>query len=280
MTLSTLIAKNKNKSQIAAHIFGSGKSVVAANKLKIEGLKIAVGDMPWRAPNLGPYNYWVTNNTYFPIPWRAKDIKIIRKNGAVTLISTVCANLIENYKNPLLVQKKMKLLLESEDIILYDTHHFNGDTDSCAGKPCEILFKNFAPGKTIQEELGAKFNIKHPPYKMGHATTNAIALAILLNCNPIFIHGVELPSTTKAYRYYRNYRKFSTLGFKFRLIRLKEIIESNFRNLPSDFSGEALDQVLKDFQSVGNIAKSAGVPLYFTNKDSPLKNLTGYFLWK
>lgn len=277
--LRDLIEKKRNKTQISAHIYGSGKSVKRVKLLSISGLKIAVGDMPWRAPNLGPYDYWVTNNTYFPIPWRAKDLKIINKSGALTLISTNCANLPENYKNLMYIQNKLELILSTENIILYDTHHFYGNTDGCIGKACATLNEKFSPGKTIQEELGLKFFMKEIPYLNGYATINALALAILLNCNPIFIHGVELPEFTKDYKYYRNFSKITTLGFKMLVLRIKEMTESNFRKIPSDFSGEARIQLLRDFEAVGSLAESADISIFFTNKESPLNNLPGYKFW-
>jgi hypothetical protein len=275
-SLRELINKYSSEPVNEAHVYGSAKSVIIARKYSINGLKFAVGDMPWRAKDLGPYDFWVTNNTYFPIPWKSKDLKIIKSSKAITLISTHCANLPSNSKNLTAVEEVLRSLIQNNSLILYDAYHFGGNLKECQSKPCAKLYKIFSPGESIQEELSKKFEISELSYLTGHATLNAIALAILFNCKNIFIHGVELPVTQGSYSYYKQFRKITTLELKMKILLILQRTIPHMKKKPTDFAGEAGDQLLKDFESVGILAASIGANLYVTSPTSPLIKLNGF----
>ena len=275
MNLHELIRKNNySGSNYPAHIYGSAPSVSVVRHIDIHGLKIAVGDMPWRAKNLGPFDFWMTNNTYFPIPWKSRNFKVLK--SSTTLISSACVNGPDAINNFDSAVNRLKEMITKGDIILYDAQHFKNCQNSCAGQPCCEVYKILEPGLSIQEELSAKFKIPHPAYIIGHATINAIALAILFNCNPIFIHGVELPEYERDYKYYKGWYKISPLGHKSVLAQLKKKIVARTKIYRTDFSGEARSQLLLDFESIGKIALSENIKLFCTSKNSPLNELKGY----
>jgi hypothetical protein len=275
MNLHELIEKHDySGSNYPAHIYGSAPSVSVVKKLNIQGLKIAVGDMPWRGKDLGPYDFWVTNNTYFPIPWKSRDFTFVK--SCTTLISTACVNGPDGISDLENITTRLKNLIWKNEIILYDAQHFKGFKSSCSGQSCCEVFEKFKVGLSIQEELSNRFKISGPAYKIGHATINAIALAILFNCNPIFVHGVELPEFERDYKYYKGWHKISPSGYKTSLGFLKKKIVSRNRKHRTDFSGQARKQLLLDFEAVGKIASLEGIDLFYTSENTPLHRLKGF----
>ncbi len=276
MFLSEFLEQNTFKDPAAAQIYASGPSVIIAKHLNLEGLKIAVGDMPWRASNLGPYDYWVTNNTYFPLLWKKKHLKIVDKVKSKTFISTACVSNVSNKDELKCIISCLKKIRKSKPVIFYNTHHFTDFQSQCTNQPCNTLINEFSPGPTLQELLANKFNLSERGYEMGHATLNAIAIALLLNCNPIYIHGVELPASTRKYKHYRNLTRIIKVGFKMKVIIFFERVIPVLADKPSDFSGEGRRQLLDDFRRVGEIAIKARVQLYSTSESSPLNDILGY----
>ena len=276
MNLGEFLEQNTFEHPTTAQIYASGPSVIVAKHLNLEGLKIAVGDMPWRASNLGPYDYWITNNTYFPLPWKKKHLKIMDKIRSKTFISTSCISNVSNKNELQCIVSDLNKMRESKPVIFYNTHHFTDFHSQCSNQSCNTLHNEFLPGPTLQELLANRFNLSEIGYEMGHATLNAIAMAILLNCNPIYIHGVELPASTRKYKHYRNLTRIIKVGFKMRVIIFFERVMPVLADKPSDFSGEVRRQLLDDFRRVGEIASTAGIQLYSTSKLSPLNDITGY----
>ena len=275
MNLHELIEKHDySGSNYPAHIYGSAPSVSVVKNMDVQGLKIAVGDMPWRGKDLGPFDFWITNNTYFPIPWKSRDYTVVK--SSTTLISTACVNGPDGFSDLNNVVIRLKEMITKNEIILYDAQHFKSFKNPCSGQSCCEVYERFQVGLTIQEELSKKFKISGPAYVIGHATVNAIALAILFNCNPIFVHGVELPEFERDYKYYKGWYKISPLGYKTSMGYLKKKMVSQSKKYKTDFSGETRRQLLLDFEAVGKIASLEGIDLFYTSKNSPLNKLIGF----
>jgi len=260
----------------AAHIFGSAPTVKNSLSIKEKCLKIAVGDMPWRAPEFGPYDYWLTANSYFPIPWRKKDLRIINKNKGVTFINSTCVDNIKNNEQLFEVLEKLRVIQKDNNrVIFYDQMHFEDKPCNLNNpRPCCMFYKYFNLESTIQEVFSKKFNVEIP-YRLGHQTLSAIALALMLNVKTIYISGVELPSTYKEYRWYKNW-KFPINDIKLRLIITAQQYLPFYNIKGTEFSGLARKEVLNGFSNLGIIAQKLNVKIYTTSTTSPLNDLPGY----
>jgi hypothetical protein len=273
LTLQKIIKNNRNSIQIPAHIYGGAPSVKIAEKVDFNCIKIAVGDMAWRAPNFGPYQYCFTNNTYFPLPWKKKHLKIIVNSTAITFISS---SSVAGIKPTEKIEDILNLLDEvvlKNNIVPYDTLHFNRLSCNPSNNCCKFVEK-FNINSTPQEELAKLVNLIKPAYQTGHTILNSLSFAILLNCNPILISGVEFPESMREYKWYKNWK--NVLGIKMRLIILLEQFLPIYNKKKTDFAGEYRDILLKDFEKIGLIAAKLNIKIYSTSKTSPLNSLPGY----
>lgn len=275
ITLTELIDAHKLNEQQPAHIFGSAPSVKNATKMHLNGLKLAIGDMPWRAPEFGPYNYWVTANTWFPLPWKKKHNKIIENSRAKVLISSVCANSQTGKANINLIISEFEKLSVFNNIVMYDHRHISGKyCKNYTDEPCCILSKHFNLGDSIQDKLAAftngicKINISTS------AVANSLILAILLGCNPIYIHGIEIPQKMSEYRYYKNWKNIN--GIKPRVLLLMQQYLPFYRRMKTDFSGEYKKELLNVFNLIGKAAIQSQIQIFSTSKTSPINELPGY----
>jgi hypothetical protein len=261
----------------AAHIFGSAPTVTNSRLVKETCLKIAVGDMPWRAMEFGTYDFWMTANSYYPLPWRKKDLRTIIKNNGVTFINSSCVNNIKNREQLFEILEELKEIQKSfNKIIFYDQTHFkNKLCEPNNPLPCCIFFKYFNLNTTIQESFAGKFNVEIP-FTLGHQTLSAVALALMLNFKSIYISGVELPSTYREYRWHKNW-KFPMDDVKLRLIILAQQYLPIYNKKATDFSGIARNEILNGFLNLGEVAQKSDVKIYTTSISSPLNNLPGYF---
>ena len=271
--LDEFLEKNGQTRNSIAEIFGSAPTVKIAKKFKKPSTKFAVGDMPWRAPKLGPYDFWITNNTYFPLPWRKKDLKkLIKSKSKVFISSSSVNNLSENEKIEDVLDT-LKALQKNYEFIYYDTNHFSDSEESHNNENCCKFTLKFNTGKPIQMKLSEFLGKSGKSYVIGHATINAIALALMLNFKEIYVHGVELPEKMGDYKYYKNW-KFAMPDFKLRITIL--IQQYIFKNIKSDFGNENQIKFLEDFQKVGKIADELETPIFVSSSTSPLLKLPGY----
>jgi hypothetical protein len=272
VTMQDIIKNNITPNQIPAHIYGGAPSVKVSKNFDFNCIKIAVGDMGWRAPNLGPYQYWFTNNTYFPLPWKKKDLNKILNSNAITFISSSSVNGIKSSENIENVFNNINQIINNK-IVLYDASHFSGQKCNPINNCCKFI-DNFRINSTPQEELSKIVNKSKPAYQIGHTVLNSLALAILLNCNPILISGVEFPEVTRNYKYYKNWK--NTSGIKLRIIGLMRQYMPIYNREKTDFAGEFRIKILKDFEEIGLIAKKLNIQIFSTSKTSPINNLSGY----
>lgn len=273
INLNEFIEKNSQTHKGIAEIFGSAPSVKAARGMNKETTKFAVGDMPWRAPNLGPYDFWVTNNTYFPLPWRKKDLQKLIKSKSKVFISSSSVNKLNENENIADVIKQLKILQNEYEFIYYDTNHFSELDETHRYGNCCRFCTEFNTGLPIQEMLSKFLGKSGKSYEIGHAAINAIALTLMLNFEQIYIHGVELPEKMGNYKYYKNW-KFAMPDYK---LRITILIQQYFlKSTKSDFGNENQNNFLQDFEKVGRIAKELKIPIFVTSNTSPLLKLPGY----
>lgn len=271
------LSNDRTALNVAVHIYGSAPTVNKSFLIKEKCVKIAVGDMPWRAPEFGPYDYWLTANSYFPLPWRRKDFRVLNKFTGISLINSTCVARIKDKNQLAKILLQLKSIKEqNRRIIFYDQMHFRKKACNLADPlPCCIFYKYFNLESTIQEAFSKKFKVEIP-YTLGHQILSAIALAIMLNTKNIFISGVEFPTIYKNYKWYKNW-KFPICNLKLRSIIAVEQYLPFYNRKPTDFSGSTREELLAGASTLGKMAQEMGIKIFTTSITNPLNNLPGFY---
>lgn len=269
-TLEALLQGSLHQNRPAL-VMGSSPTVKEVSNFPFDGIRIGVGDMPVRAPEFGPYDYWVCANSYYPLPWDKKHRKDIENAGARTLIASM--SVLHSYEPDEIKFEALEEFFMSNSNVLYEQRHF--DHLSCdPRKLCCEVSEEFELGKTIQELLGSLVQSNMPVYSQGATVAlHGYALAILLRANPIYIAGVDLPTTTKNHRSYRHWFRPHE-GFVRKIIRLfRDLADEG--DIASDFGNAGQQNILRDFQVLAQVAKQLGSETYCISEESPLIRLDG-----
>lgn len=270
-SLRELIEANAVNGAKPALILGSAPSVKAIKKFSFNGVRIGVGDMPVRAPEFGPYDFWVTANSYYPLTWEETHFTDMQNSAKHTLVATMC---------PTTSNVSIEKVIDSINtgvrlgfLTVYDQRHFYHESCLPINKLCCILAEKFIDSPSIQEELAALMNSKSPAYGEGSTVTlHGFALAVLLRCNPIFIAGVELPTRIAQYKSYNNwFRHGEKISSKLKRLVIQG---SFFLGMKStDFGIAGRENILMDFDSISTIAHKLGINVFSLSKTSPLNGL-------
>ncbi len=159
-TLEALLQGNHDQSRPAL-VMGSSPTVKVVSNFPFDGIRIGVGDMPVRAPEFGPYDYWVCANSYYPLPWNSEHQRDIENSGAKTLIASMS---VLHSNDPDKVKfDALREIFRSNSHILYEQRHFNQLQCDPRKICCEVSGK-FELGQTIQELLGQLIQDSNPTY--------------------------------------------------------------------------------------------------------------------
>ena len=253
-----------------AIVMGSAPTVKTVGKLSFSGVRIGVGDMPVRAKNLGPYDYWVTANSYYPLPWISKNAKDIANSKAITLIASMVGQHAMIPQDEILTV--MKQVANSDQLLIYNQKHFQNKPCAPEGLCCAIS-RELVSGPSIQELLGKLNNSVSAAYGQGSTVAlHGYALAVLLKANPIFIAGVELPVKYKDYRAYKNiFRPGERIHSKLKRLLRDYLFASKHRD--TDFGLAGQNSILEDFKCIAEIASSIGIKTYSLSRTSPLNSI-------
>jgi hypothetical protein len=267
-TLEALLQGSLHQNRPAL-VMGSSPTVKVVSNFPFDGIRIGVGDMPVRAPEFGPYDYWVCANSYYPLPWNKKHRKDIEDSGARTLIASM--SVLHSIEPDEVKFEAMAEIFESSSNILYEQRHFH-ELPCDPQKLCCKVSGKFELGQTIQELLGQLTQTPTPTYSEGATVAlHGYALAVLLRANPIYIAGVDLPTTIKSYRSYRHwFRPHESLHRK--VIRLFRDLQDSGEKL-SDFGNAGLDNILEDFRLISEVAHSLNLTTISLSKISSLNVL-------
>lgn len=250
-------------------MMGSSPTVEVVSNFPFDGIRIGVGDMPVRAPEFGPYDYWVCANSYYPLPWNRKHRKDIDDSGARTLIASM--SVLHSNEPDEVKFEALGEIFKSSSNILYEQRHFH-ELPCDSRKLCCVVSAKFKLGKTIQELLGQLIQNPNPTYSEGATVAlHGYALAVLLRANPIYIAGVDLPTTTKSHRSYRHwFRPHESLPR--RVLRLLRDWRDSGEKL-SDFGNAGLDNILMDFRLISEVAHSLNLTTISLSDKSSLNVL-------
>lgn len=267
-TLEALLQGSLHQNRPAL-VMGSSPTVKVVSNFPFDGIRIGVGDMPVRAPEFGPYDYWVCANSYYPLPWNRKHRKDIDDSGARTLIASMSV-LHSNEPDEVKSEALGEIFISSSNI-LYEQRHFH-ELPCDSRKLCCEVSANFKLGKTIQELLGQLIQNPNPTYSEGATVAlHGYALAVLLRANPIYIAGVDLPTTTKSHRSYRHwFRPHESLPR--RVVRLFRDWRDSGKKL-NDFGNAGLDNILMDFRLISEVAHSLNLTTISLSEKSSLNVL-------
>lgn len=235
-----------------------------------DGLRIAVGDVPWRAPKFGPFDYWVTSNAFYPLPWNRKHHKHLLKSKSQLLLSSASVNLEKDLESAMVELENVK---DDFPITFYDQRHFKyapcSPEDSCC-----YFSKLLVTDPSIQEMLSDVIGEPGPAYSEGDSVTlHALALAIILQAKEIFIVGVEMPLVYKDYVYYKDYKIPFENPINFFKRKIKKF-HPNYRYKTPAHSHDPI-QFFKDFQKIVDIANRLDIKVYSISPTSPINYMVG-----
>jgi hypothetical protein len=270
--LADLVTRDSVNYEKAGWVLGSAKSVVEIRKYDNSGIKIGIGDLPWRDPSLVPFYYWITANSIYPVPWNSAHFRQLIKSNTKVLISSVSAESSQFKLNN--AQISLQQLNISTDLTVYDVRHFGGKPCQPERNCCKFA-STFIKSKSIQELINEPNHSSVPLYSTGSTVAlHGYALAVLLRCNPIFLCGIEIPTVQKNYSYHKNWKMpDETFPNKFR--RLIYNLYKGKRFTPSPFAGETFNQIISDFQAIAGFANDIGIDTFVTSKSSSLNLVDG-----
>lgn len=259
-----------------AVVMGSAPSVATPERsMPDDALRIGLGDLPWRAPELGPYDYWVTANTVWPRPWQRRDRRqVARAPVRCILLSTVAFTnspvdqaaqdahrLAERWSNE-----------ESPRLVMFESRHLGNTLCSPRAGCCEAAEVMGRP-EPIQESLQPL--LPGPQYSTGDTVAlHGFALAVLLGATPIFLTGIEIPKRSSDYTHIHGDLDPSIWRLRHMARRAVRAIAPAQSNELSVFA-PGFTKTLEDFRSITAVAETLGLVVYNTSSTSSLRDVPG-----
>ena len=256
-----------------AVLIGSAPSVRYFDFKNFNGLRIGIGDMPWRAPEFGPYDYWVCANSQYPLPWINSHAKSIQKTNVKNLIiSTVAFSELDHSE----VEKAIKHLKEQSnlpDISIFDQRHHNGQLCTPL-RGCCFAYQICEISETIQEMLGNGLGNLEDQYSgTSSVAFHGLALAIASGSSPIYIAGIDFPTRRRDYRYIHPKKLMFCKSQPRILTALNRKRESLFTRNSLWF--DLKEAVISDIEVLVKIANSRGISIVNTSPTSLLSEIVG-----
>lgn len=189
-----IIGKEKNKPCL---IVGPGPTMNDFPYNKFNGTIISIGDSALRGKSFFSPNYWISSNGAFIIPEIDLHLKIINsfKNTTFLFAET------EMYNS--LWKKSQKYLEKNLRVkwLMFDERHFNGQICKPKRNCCDLIKKRSEDVFTIQELASKIYNFDERATQGATVFEYALALALILKCNPIYIQGIDLPFGKKKIQF-------------------------------------------------------------------------------
>ncbi|MDP3013561.1 MAG: hypothetical protein Q8M92_04915 [Candidatus Subteraquimicrobiales bacterium] len=267
-------------------VAGNAPTIINFPYSKFNGIYIAMGDGPLRLKKKFTANYWVNANDEFPIP--EEHLKIINKfKDTLFIFSDSVVYSRKRNVNPDFLNKSLKVNWFS-----YDQRHFNAMP--CKNKKlkcCELL--NIYPGRlTIQEFIQRRYKTESHYSTASTVAIHALAFAIIMGCNPIYLQGIEIPVlktdytyskvivwdfTLRAKNYLNNWHKLfnppAVCRFVFRFIKYPIVKLGLFKEKSAFYND--LSQILDDFTYLIDLAHKNGISVINLSNTSSLNNIRG-----
>lgn len=280
-----LVDREKGRPCLVA---GTAPSAVDFPYDRFDGVYVTCGDGPLRFRDIFQPNYWVNANNEFPIPEEHLDIINGFPRTAFIFSDSVAYS-----------RRRMDLSFLRDNLrvdwLAYDQRHFGGRPCNDKSLLCCELLRQYPGRITLQEFLQKKFSTPGH-YSAGSTTAlHALAVAILLGCDPIYLQGIELPRKAADYTH-KTDRLTDLLELKAFGGRILNVVSRPSRWLsagrravelgsmwvssriaggqPSPFNDD-LPSILSDFQYLADLANANGIRLYNLSRTSTLKEIRG-----
>ncbi|QTL97716.1 hypothetical protein GM661_06810 [Iocasia frigidifontis] len=176
------INRENNKPCLVA---GTAPTIVNFPYRRFKGIYITCGDGPVRLKDLFQPHYWVNANNIFPVPELHLDI--INSFLETIFIFADSVTYSRQHINLSFLENELKV-----NWFAYDQRHFNHRPCGTNLFCCELL--DIYPDRdTLQELIQKRYKtVNH--YSSGDTVAiHALAFAIILGCNPIYLQGIEIP---------------------------------------------------------------------------------------
>jgi hypothetical protein len=280
MNLAQLVSSHGYNFSTPGVVMGSAPSVKLSKNLLGKKVLIGLGDLPWRAPKIGPFDFWVTANNIFPIPWNKNHARIIKQIGIPTLISCVSQTEL-NFVKASIEEKDISVqnLASLSNVIPYDSVHLNPFLPTSENGQICYFGDKLKVGPSMQELV---FNLKNEnkmTYSSGHTVAiHGFALAVLLKLNPIYLCGIEIPITMNNYKYINNLKRlnYSNESLDEYLKRMaKNYFDGIGKKFKTDFSDQTYNKIINDFSIVASIARELGINVINLSPKSSLSYVEG-----
>ncbi|MDD4899838.1 MAG: hypothetical protein PHT31_00780 [Candidatus Omnitrophica bacterium] len=274
---------NREKGR-ACLVAGVAPSITDFPFQKFKGVYLTCGDGALRLRDLFDANYWVVANDVFPVPGEHSEI-INKFKKTVFIFSDSVACSRKNVDTEIF-DKELEV-----DWFAFDQRHFNGSACRQGGASCCKLTKLYPQRLTLQEYMKKQFN-RQGCYSSGSTVAvHALAFAILLGCNPIYLQGIEIPVYADEYKYKPDAYADSLLPFSparrpdlrklFNFISVVNLgkrkikgalIRSGFVREKSPFFRD-IPQILEDFNYLLSLAGENGISIFNLSKTSTLNKV-------
>lgn len=255
-------------------ILGSSRSVKNFKTFGGPAYTIAVGDLPIRAPKLGPFDLWVTCNTEFPQPFKRHHLSLmLNSNCKQIALSTIAWN---DSKEEVRLEALLQLQSHHKPIFMFfDQRHFAGNRCDPI-RNCCVIFEHLKQKITIQELIQQTFLGREKSYGFGHTVAiHALAIGILKNPKRIYLYGIDLPSESLNYRHYKQYAKIGrtipgNIQYLYNFFRSQKHLPHS-----SAFGGDLREELLDDFQILIDLANKLEIKVFVNGASSSLLKLSG-----
>lgn len=255
------INREKNKPCLVA---GCAPSIKNFPFKKFKGIYIFMNFGPILCHKLAKPNYWVSANSYFPVP--TKHYRKINVFKDCIYMFSDTATYFEKHKYDYnLLKKKLEV-----PWFAFDCMHFNHQKCNPPRPCCDFL--NLYPERiTIHEFIQRHFGL---PERCPVGNTGALfslAFAILMGCSPIYLQGIELPLYRK-HHYLYNMSHPAVLKCVYYLLRSYVREWVNGKPEYSCFY-EVREQTLQAFEYMANLCHKLEREIYNLSPTSVLNEV-------
>lgn len=255
---------------------------------RFSGVYITCGDGPLRFRDIFRPDYWVSANNEFPVP--EEHLEIINSFKRTVFIFSDSVAYSRRSMDLAFLRDNLKV-----DWLAYDQRHFGGMPCADRSLKCCELLRQYPGRTTIQEFLQARFSMPGH-YSPGSTTAlHALAVAILLGCNPIYMQGIELPRKAADYKHKVD-RVADGVELKALMRRVLKVAGTPGRWLPAgrkalEIGASRIDslrgrphksafyddmpQILADFRYLSDLANRNGIRLCTLSRTSTLNEVRG-----
>ena len=174
-------------------IVGPAPTMLDFNYKKFKGKIFTIGDAAIRGRKHFKADYWIACNGLFPVPGLKIHTKVLNSFKKVIFIYSKIPIKILGFKN---------FFKENLKIKFFEYDHIHAPFTQCKKKKICCDYINYNSDNTINGNLKKLFDYEVKSLLGGSVFVQALAIAMILGFQRIFVTGVELPDKIKSYNYF------------------------------------------------------------------------------